>query len=330
MGLGIRMNAVLGAAALLVGAAGCSDEGLGRIGATCYHDGQCASGLCASETCLDPELDEDGDGLVNRIEGALRTDALHADSDGDELADPVEVGDLSAPTDSDGDGRIDAIESLAVDADGDCVVDQLDPRDGLSDPPSEALPEACGDGSISCLANPLAGTCAARLGAALAQCFRPAGSCYVQYASAAEVSASVAWDNGARITWVSSGDATTGQLYGPEGGLCATFRSVEGETTTSATVQIPKGPRFSLRAGEDDAVIEVDCPSGELLTLREVEREVLQQCSGLASESSCELYYNGPCTTDAECGEGWSCCPIGSTGDTGSMCVPGAVCPSWD
>ncbi|TNF34599.1 MAG: hypothetical protein EP329_07050 [Deltaproteobacteria bacterium] len=318
--------ALIGAAGLWMTAQGCPEEGLRQIGATCYYDGQCGSGLCATETCLDPELDEDGDSLINRIEGALRTNALLADSDGDGLSDPAEIGDLSAPTDSDGDGRLDAIESLLADTDGDCLVDQEDPHDGLSDMESEMFPQACGDGSISCLANPLAGTCAARLGVALAECFHPAGSCYVQYASFAEMSATATWDNGSSLPWSSSGDVTVGQLLGPEGAVCANFRQVESDTVSTVNVDIPKGPAFVLRVGEQDLFIDVTCPGGEVLTVGDEVMQALETCSGLASEVSCELVHNNTCTTDAECGEGWSCCPLGSTPDSGSMCMPGSGC----
>ncbi|MFT7581955.1 MAG: hypothetical protein ACI9MR_003636 [Myxococcota bacterium] len=52
-------------------------------GATCSSVGQCNSGLCLSQTCLAPELDDDLDGLLNSVEGALGNDPLRADTDGD-------------------------------------------------------------------------------------------------------------------------------------------------------------------------------------------------------------------------------------------------------
>lgn len=78
----------------------------------------------------EPEGDVDGDGLSNAVEMALGTDPESPNSDGDDRTDDVEVGDdIGAPTDSDGDGVIDALESSETDADGDGLTDQEDPID---------------------------------------------------------------------------------------------------------------------------------------------------------------------------------------------------------
>lgn len=135
------------ALALSVGA--CSADGAKKraIGATCATDGQCTSGLCLASTCLDPERDDDGDGLVNRVEGALGTNALAADTDGDGIPDDVEIGpDIAHPLDEDGDGKPDAVESSSADADHDCVPDQ---RDG-DDATPEGSPSVVADLACCC------------------------------------------------------------------------------------------------------------------------------------------------------------------------------------
>ena len=107
--------------------------GPGAIGASCGADSQCESSFCYAAQCMDPEGDTDSDGLGNLQESELGTDPLASDSDGDGLADDVEIGaDLDAPRDVDGDwergnGLHDANESAIADADGDCIADQFDP-----------------------------------------------------------------------------------------------------------------------------------------------------------------------------------------------------------
>lgn len=314
------------ALALALTTAGCPDAGPRKIGASCTSDGQCASGLCASSVCLDPEADEDGDGLVNRVEAALGTDPLRADSDDDGVGDPTELGDLNAPLDSDGDGRLDAIESSSADVDGDCIVDQSDPRDSLSDPPSEEFPEACGDGTITCEANPVAGTCAASLGVMLAECFHPSGSCQVVVGPTRGSAANVTWENGARITWTSSGGAAVGQLFGPSGQLCGTVRATD-YADNGATVQVAKGPTYSLRDGDDNATTVITCPSGSEVVVGASDKAALDACSGSDSNSTCTSAQPGPCVTDADCG-GWRCCPVSDTPDVPGYCLPVETCPS--
>ncbi|HRE91451.1 MAG TPA: hypothetical protein PK095_20200, partial [Myxococcota bacterium] len=107
----------------------CPDEGKRPLGGTCSGDDQCTSGLCLSNMCLDPNGDEDGDGVINQVEGALGTDPLSKDTDGDGVEDGEEIGDIANPLDGDGDGKPDAVESLTGDQDSDCLADQLDPDD---------------------------------------------------------------------------------------------------------------------------------------------------------------------------------------------------------
>ncbi len=107
------------------------DKGL-PVGGTCGSNDECAAGLCLDSLCVDPAGDEDGDSLINGLEAALGTNFENADSDADGKADAVEVGDPKSPTDSDDDGLFDAIDSAILDADGDCIMDELDPAN--SDP----------------------------------------------------------------------------------------------------------------------------------------------------------------------------------------------------
>lgn len=80
----------------------------------------------AGPACL--AADSDGDGLTNAQEDALGTDRNSDDTDADGDADNVEVGgDVNNPADSDGDGVIDALESVLTDTDSDGVNDEVDP-----------------------------------------------------------------------------------------------------------------------------------------------------------------------------------------------------------
>ena len=122
-----RASFVLAASALLLGA--CPDDSKLPIGASCSSDGTCASGYCIASLCLDPNADDDGDGLINSIEGALGTNPQNADTDGDGVSDYDEVVNASNPQDTDADGKSDAVESILSDIDQDCIVDQLDAKD---------------------------------------------------------------------------------------------------------------------------------------------------------------------------------------------------------
>ncbi|MFK5972410.1 MAG: gliding motility-associated C-terminal domain-containing protein, partial [Flavobacteriaceae bacterium] len=73
------------------------------------------------------DTDADGDGLSGGQEAALGTDPDNADTDDDGIDDGDEVGDVNQPSDEDGDGIIDALESNIEDIDGDGFVDQEDP-----------------------------------------------------------------------------------------------------------------------------------------------------------------------------------------------------------
>jgi hypothetical protein len=79
---------------------------------------------------LDPAGDDDGDGLDNQTERDLALDPASWDSDDDGFSDPDEVGDAMAPTDTDADGIIDALESDLSDNDQDGTSDSTDPAIG--------------------------------------------------------------------------------------------------------------------------------------------------------------------------------------------------------
>ena len=77
---------------------------------------------------LDTEdnLDQDNDGIPNKLEALLNTNPNKADTDGDGIDDLTEVGpDLTSPLDSDLDGIIDALDtSNDADSDNDGLTDQ--------------------------------------------------------------------------------------------------------------------------------------------------------------------------------------------------------------
>lgn len=87
--------------------------------------------------------DLDGDGCTNTDEITAGTDPNNPDTDGDGENDCIEIGaDPNNPTDTDGDGVIDGLESSTTDTDGDGVNDETDPAN--TDP---------------CIPNPNAGPC---------------------------------------------------------------------------------------------------------------------------------------------------------------------------
>ena len=71
--------------------------------------------------------DNDNDGISNSQEAVYGTDPDNPDTDGDLEVDLAEIGsDLNNPLDTDGDGLIDALESIITDTDDDGVPDELD------------------------------------------------------------------------------------------------------------------------------------------------------------------------------------------------------------
>ncbi len=152
----------------LGGLSGCAEEDKRPEGVVCASSDQCVSNLCHNAVCLDPQADDDGDGLLNAHEALLNTHPFNADTDGDGPNDLQEVGaDFSQPLDADGDNdpttndRHDALESMSQDADGDCIEDQFDPDDSAT----ETKPEA-----IALYACPTAGVCSGAEAAVRATC----------------------------------------------------------------------------------------------------------------------------------------------------------------
>ncbi len=190
------------AVCLMLTLAACDDDPEPRKinGAACDLSSECSSALCASNVCVDPAEDDDGDGLTNGLEAAIGTDLQLVDSDGDGIDDRTEVGDnLQAPADSDIDGVIDALEDNDGDIDSDCLPDVNDAYDGIANTMSDEHPEACGNGAYSgmptcrLLAVATRGTCAEALGEAFA-CFDPEGECELVITEPAWVAT---FDNGA-------------------------------------------------------------------------------------------------------------------------------------
>jgi hypothetical protein len=97
------------------------------VGLPCVGSHECGDGICAGGQCYGADEDLDEDGLDNGTERRLGTNPLSSDTDADGARDGEEVGDAAAATDTDGDGRIDAIESDRVDSDLDGTFDESDP-----------------------------------------------------------------------------------------------------------------------------------------------------------------------------------------------------------
>ncbi len=120
-------------------------------GHACGSNAECLSGFCSGDSllhqsfqCQDPSADRDHDGVDERHERLYHLDPLVADSDGDGVSDGTEYGpDPEKPIDTDGDGKIDARESSLLDADGDCLVDPLDPEDTAPASPAALAAARC-------------------------------------------------------------------------------------------------------------------------------------------------------------------------------------------
>ena len=83
---------------------------------------------------IDPNADDDNDGLTNAEEIAIGTDYLNPDSDGDNISDGDEVGpDPNNPLNTDGTGEIDAFDT---DSDDDGILDIDEAGDDDLDTPA--------------------------------------------------------------------------------------------------------------------------------------------------------------------------------------------------
>jgi hypothetical protein len=136
--------------------AGCSGKRLVKVGDPCSDDTDCESGLCYESACLDPDVDADGDGLKNGVERYLGTDPFNADTDGDGEGDQLEVADVNHPLDTDGDKRIDAVESSlpSADPDHDCRPDEIDPDNEVASADEVAAMTAACTGKGVCADKP--------------------------------------------------------------------------------------------------------------------------------------------------------------------------------
>lgn len=153
----------------------CPGDGKRPLGGSCEQDADCASGLCVAATCVDPEADEDHDGVTNAVEVALGSDPTSTDTDADRVADGDELGPDQRGVDTDGDARLDVVESGLEDRDGDCITDPYDAADdspgvdlspmrdvvcrqeGVCAAQRTALAVACRDGHAICLYDRVAG-----------------------------------------------------------------------------------------------------------------------------------------------------------------------------
>lgn len=150
------------AVAALIVTNGCVDPNKRKaIGDNCGDDAQCDSGFCYEGRCIDPLGDEDGDSLVNRFEAEIGSDPFLVDTDGDGKPDPAELAPGLAVIDTDGDGKPDIVESAILDADRDCIPDELDSRDDVADGENSPLVATLCPSAGVCVETPavLAVTC---------------------------------------------------------------------------------------------------------------------------------------------------------------------------
>ncbi len=118
----------------------------GHCTQACTTGGECESGVCLETVCQQSDEDFDGDGLLNKRESKIGTDAGKIDTDGDGIPDGVEVGiDPDHPIDSNADGIPDALQSNINDLDGDCIPDVFDKIPNGSDP-LPAAADLCNQG----------------------------------------------------------------------------------------------------------------------------------------------------------------------------------------
>jgi hypothetical protein len=116
-----------------------ADGGKGlAIGEPCTDHAACESNRCPLDVCVDPDGDEDGDGVPNGFEHSIGSNVYDPDSDGDEILDGDELSVDGRAVDSDNDGKPDILESIHLDQDRDCITNQYDAHDTV--PQSDLSP----------------------------------------------------------------------------------------------------------------------------------------------------------------------------------------------
>jgi hypothetical protein len=159
------------AGAISLALLGCSESPL-EVGQACSSDRQCITRLCDPDICLNPLADDDGDGVPNAREAELLSNAADPDTDGDGRGDRDELGEALAALDTDGDSKLDILESRVLDADGDCIVDEMDARDGVFDEDKRPIaPLVCR----------VTGLCAERADAVVVRCDPVSGAASCDY-----------------------------------------------------------------------------------------------------------------------------------------------------
>lgn len=313
-------------------ATGCPDEGKRPIGANCTSHEECQSGVCGGGVCLDPDGDEDLDGLVNKIEASLATNPVIGDTDADGKADADEVGALEAPTDSDGDGKIDAVESASRDVDADCIPDELDKNDAFSDPESDTNPNACGNGKpypdgggdgggkelCKTLETYLGGTCARDLGTALVVCFDPSGC--MRPDTSTEGLTRIVFENGAYIE--TDDDGETLRMYSSKGQLCTEADMLSNSETEVVFAYRASGKSWTVTVQVDDGTSDLRCEDGTVVHLSAQGSAAVSACQGTRWEY-CDGVIPKQCTSSADCVDGQTCCDLGEV----DYCLPAEQCP---
>lgn len=163
----LRLVSLLG----VVAPGACAESPL-DVGRPCRADGQCITRLCYHELCLNPLADDDGDGVPNAREAELLSNAFDPDTDADGRGDRDELGPSLEGVDSDGDGKLDILESRILDADGDCIVDELDARDGIFDEDKSPM---------AALVCRVTGLCAERADTLIVRCDPSSGAATCDY-----------------------------------------------------------------------------------------------------------------------------------------------------
>lgn len=129
------MQRALRAAAFSLAAAAyaaCTSDSRSRSD-LCDANEDCTTGLCVVGQCLNPNGDDDNDGLTNGFEAQLGSNPLDPDTDGDGRDDGDELDEARrSNVDYDKDDKPDVVESATHDDDGDCIPDQFDAQDSVT------------------------------------------------------------------------------------------------------------------------------------------------------------------------------------------------------